>query len=212
MTKFLVQHQVLSLGHSYRVMDHEKRHLFTVKGDVAQNLTSNALGSMIGRATGSGYDKRIAERTMDMTYTLVDPQGSILGVFQKQGGANSSMFTLSDVRGQPRVVVTLARGMAGGITATAVYPDGRPMMQTHGNLIRHNFLIKDPSGNDLAKVHEAWAAVRDTYNVDLLGPIDPLFPLAFAVLIDYEKVKWLQVGCTDALGAPDLGPTRIAHL
>ena len=187
--KFLVQHQILSMGHSYRVMNAEKRHLFAVKGDIGQNMQANMMGSFVQRATRSSYDARIAERSSDMTYSLVDAQGTLLGTFNKQGGANVSMFTLTDLGGRPWVTVTLDRGAFGGIKATAVYPDGRPMMETHGNLMRHDFLIKGPSGSELAKVHEAWAAVRDTYNVDIMGNIDPLYPLAFAILIDYEKVK-----------------------
>ncbi|MCI4351942.1 MAG: hypothetical protein L3K14_00940 [Thermoplasmata archaeon] len=187
--QFIVQHQILAMGHSYRVMDHEKRHLFAVKGDVVQNMQANMMGSFISQATGSSYAGRLAGRSTDMTYTLVDAQGTLIGTFTKTGGANDSIFTLTDLMGRPWVMVTLNRGGFGGITATAVYPDGRPMMQTHGNLMRHDFRIRDPSGAELAKVHEAWAAVRDTYNIDIEGNIDPLYPLVFAVLIDYEKVK-----------------------
>lgn len=184
---FLVQHEILSVGHSYRVMDAGKNHLFTVRGDVRQNLGSNALGGLLG-GTGS-YLGRIAARSVNMTYSLVNAQGAVLGSIQKEGGANRSQFTLMDSAGQRCVVVTLERGLMGGITATAVSPDGRPMLQSGGNLVRHNFMIKDPGGRDLAKVHEAWVAVRDTYNVDMMGNIDPLYPLVFTILIDFEKVK-----------------------
>lgn len=183
---FLVQHQILSLGHSYRVMDPQKNHLFTVRGDTGQNLTGNFLGNMVG---GDGYLGRYVARSVNMTYTLVDAQGAVHGTILKEGGANQSTFTLTDASGQRWVTVTLARGMMGGITATAVDPGGRPMMRTSGNLIRHNFMIQDSSGRDLAKVHEAWVAVRDTYNIDMVGGIDPLYPLVFTILIDFEKVK-----------------------
>jgi uncharacterized protein YxjI len=188
--QFIVQHQILALGHSYRVMDHEKRHLFAVKGDVAQQRESSMMGSLLSQASGgSSYMAGIGERSTDLTYSLVDAQGTIIGSFTKQGAANDSIFTLTDLQGRPWVIVTLNRGGFGGITATAVYPDGRPMMQTHGNLLRHDFRIRDPNGAELAKVHEAWAAVRDTYHVDTEGNLDPLYPLVFAILIDYEKVK-----------------------
>ena len=184
---FLVQHEVLSFGHSYRVMDAGKNHLFTVRGDAGQNLSGNALGNLLG---GSGsYLGRMAARSVSMTYSLVNAQGAVLGSIQKEGGANHSQFTLTDSTGQRCVVVTLERGLMGGITATAVSPDGRPILQSGGNLVRHNFMIKDPGGRDLAKVHEAWVAVRDTYGVDMIGSIDPLYPLVFTILIDFEKVK-----------------------
>jgi uncharacterized protein YxjI len=184
---FLVQHQVLSLGHSFRVMDTEKRHLFTVQGNAGQNLSGNVLGGLVGGS--DSYLGRLAARSANMTYTLVDTNGTGLGAIVKEGGANQSTFTLTDSSGQRLFVVTLQRGVMGGITATAVGSDGRPMLQTGGNLVRHNFTIKDTAGSELAKVHEAWVAVRDTYNVDVMGSIDPLYPLVFTILIDFEKVK-----------------------
>jgi uncharacterized protein YxjI len=180
--QFLVRHQMLSIGHSYQVLDHEKHHLFTVKGSATQQFESNLMGGMFRNAG-------VGERMVNMTYTLVNSQDAVVGTFSKQGGPNESTFTLVDVNGQPWVMLTLHRGGFGGITATAVYPDGRPMMETKGNLMRHDFMVHDPSGAPLAKVHEAWASVRDTYNIDVLGNIDPLFPLAFSILIDYEKEK-----------------------
>jgi len=168
-------------------MDPEKRHLFTVQGNAGQNLSGNALGRMVGGS--DSYLGRLAARSTNMTYTLVDANGTGVGSILKEGGANQSTFTLVDSAGQRLFVITLQRGVMGGITATAVGPDGTPMLQTSGNLIRHNFLIKDPAGKELAKVHEAWVAVRDTYNVDMMASIDPVYPLVFTILIDFEKVK-----------------------
>ena len=184
---FLVQHQILSLGHSYRVMDTENRHLFTVEGNAGQNLSGNVLGGILGGS--DSYLGRLAARSTNMSYTLVSANGVGLGTILKEGGANQSTFTLADSSGQRLFVITLQRGVMGGITATAVGADGRPMLQTSGNLVRHNFAIKDPTGSELAKVHEAWVAIRDTYNVDILGSIDPVYPLVFTILIDFEKVK-----------------------
>jgi hypothetical protein len=169
-------------------MDAEKNHLFTIQGDAGQNLTGNALGALIGGGSNS-YFGRLAARSVNMTYSLVNAQGATAATILKEGGANHSRFTLVDSLGQPSVSITLERGIMGGITATATAPDGRPMLQTSGNLVRHNFMIKDSSGKDLAKVHEAWVAVRDTYNIDMLGDVDPLYPLVFTILIDFEKVK-----------------------
>lgn len=184
---FLVQHQVLSLGHSYRVMDAEKRHLFTVQGNAGQNLRSNMLGGLVGGS--DSYLGRLVARGASMSYTLVNPGGAALGTIIKEGGANRSTFTLADSSGQPRFIISVQRGMMGGITATASSADGQPMLQTSGNLVGHNFLIKDGQGSDQAKVHEAWVAVRDTYNVDMIGAIDPVYPLVFTIMIDFEKVK-----------------------
>lgn len=184
---FLVQHQIMSFGHSYRVMDAQQRHLFAVQGNTNQNLSGNILGTLAGGS--DSYFGRMAARSVNMSYTLVNPAGAVFGTILKEGGANQSTFTLVDPQGQRWVVVQLNRGMMGGITAAAMAPTGQPMMQTSGNLMRHNFMIKGAGGEDLAKVHEAWVAIRDTYNVDLMGNIDPLFPLVFTILIDFEKAK-----------------------
>lgn len=181
---YLVQHKVLSLGHSYRVMDANKTELFHVQGDAGQNLTGSLLGSAVG-----GYLGRMVARSVDMTYGIVATSGVRWGTLKKTGGANQSTFTLVDNANQPWVIIQLQRSLIGGIQATAVWPNGQPMMHTKGNLLRHNFFIKDPAGNDLAKVHEQWIALRDTYNVDVLGNIDPLYPLVYSIAIDYEKVK-----------------------
>jgi uncharacterized protein YxjI len=182
-----VQHQILSLGHSYRVMDAEKRHLFTVAGNVGQNLQANFLGQLAGGS--DSYFGRMVARGVNMSYALVDPQGSQLGAILKEGGANQSTFTLTDHTGQRLFVINLNRGIMGGINATASGGDGRPLLQTSGNLLRHNFMVKDAQGNDQAKVHEAWVAIRDTYNVDMVGAIDPLYPLLFTIMLDFEKTK-----------------------
>jgi hypothetical protein len=178
---------MISMGHSYRVMDSEKRHLFTVRGDAAQNVSGNMLGGLMGGS--DSYLGRLAARSTNMTYSLVNSSGAAIGSILKEGGANQSTFTLVDSSGQRLFAIMLQRGVMGGITASAMGPDGRPLLQTSGNLMRHNFEIKDPAGTELAKVHEAWVAVRDTYNVDMTGNIDPLYPLVFSILIDFEKVK-----------------------
>ncbi|MDE1820114.1 MAG: hypothetical protein KGI98_04580 [Euryarchaeota archaeon] len=182
---FLVQHQMLSLGHSYRVMDSNKSTLFMVQGDAGQNIGGNLLGS----AMGGGYLGRMATRSVNMTYALNNGSGQRCATLKKEGGSNSSTFTLVDNAGAPHVLITLNRGLMAGMQASAVYPNGQPLLSTSGNLMRHNFFIKNAQGQDCAKVHEAWVAIRDTYNIDMLAPIDPIFPLVFAVAIDYEKVK-----------------------
>lgn len=183
----MVQHQLLSLGHSYRVMDAENRHLFTVQGNAGQNISGNMLGSLVGGS--DSYLGRMMARSVNMTYTLTDAQGRTYGTVAKQGAANQSSFTLVDSQGRPYVVVNLERSVIGGIKAAAVDPNGQPMLSTSGNLLRHNFMIKDAQGRDQAKVHEAWVAVRDTYNVDMLGDMNPLYPLVFTIMLDFEKVK-----------------------
>jgi hypothetical protein len=183
---FLLQHQLISAGHSYRVLASDKRHLFTVRENVGQELRSNFLGGMGSPSPGLHLGS-IALGSRTFAWTVLDSAGTPRGAIAFQVQGFHAQSTLTDSAGAPVLVVHVDRGMVGGLTATAAYPDGRPMFQTRGNLIRHNFSIHDPGGAEVAKIHEAWASVRDTYNLDLVGNVDPLFPLVFAILIDREK-------------------------
>jgi hypothetical protein len=170
-------------------LNHEKKHLFTVKENVRQELVSNVLNRNVSqRQPGFSFQMGVQPaQTQTFVWVVADstdvPQAQI--TIQVTGSA--AVSTLSDSAGTPVLAVSVSRSQLGGLHATAAFPDGRAMFQTHGNLLRHNFSIQDPSGKDVAKIHEAWASVRDTYSLDMEGDIDPLCPLVFAVLIDREK-------------------------
>jgi len=102
--------------------------------------------------------------------------------------ASSVVSTVEDSKAAAvlRVAVERARG---GLTAQAVYPDGRPMLDAKGNLTGHNFTLHDASGAEVAKIHEAWASMHDAYHLDLTGAVDPVYAVVFAVLIDRQKVE-----------------------
>jgi uncharacterized protein YxjI len=181
---FLVQHLLGTGGRSYRVMDPEKRHLFTVKENYGEEMRSNLLGGMLGNQVGFGGT---ALNRQTLAWTVHDAGGAVRGNITFQINGYHANSTLTDGAGTPVLMVHVDRGLVGGMTANAALPDGRPMFQSKGNLIHHNFTIHDPAGQEVAKVHEAWASVRDTYRLDLAGPVDPLGPLIFAILIDREK-------------------------
>jgi hypothetical protein len=183
---FLLQHQLVSGGRSYRVLNGEKRHLLTVKENFGQEMRSNFMGGMLQQNTGFGIG-RLGMGTQTFAWTVLDSAGTLRGHITIQLSGYSASSTLADAAGNPLLLVNVNRGMVGGLTATAAAPDGRPMFQTQGNQIRHNFSVHDPTGREVAKIHEAWASVRDTYALDLLGNVDPLCALVFAILIDREK-------------------------
>ncbi|MGA8709979.1 MAG: zinc-ribbon domain-containing protein [Thermoplasmata archaeon] len=184
---FLLQHQLTGLGRSYRVLTPEKRHLFTVKENVGQEMRSNFLGNMMGQqGAGTGLGS-VATGHRTFAWTVHDAAGAVRGNITFQVSGYHAVSTLTDEAGAPVLVVNVNRGLVGGLTATADLPDGRPMFQTKGNLIRHNFSITDATGRELAKIHEAFVSIRDTYNLDLVAEVDPLGPLVFAILIDREK-------------------------
>lgn len=183
---FLLQHQLISGGRNYRVLGADKRHLFTARENFQFGTGANLLGGIMQEGAGIGLG-RLGMGTRQFTWSLLDSAGNLRGHIAIQMSGYSAASTLSDPSGMPLLLVNVSRGVMGGLTATAAYPDGRPMFETRGNLIRHNFSIHDPSGAEVAKIHEAWASVRDTYNLDLVGNVDPLCPLIFAILIDREK-------------------------
>jgi uncharacterized protein YxjI len=176
-----VQHQFLSGGHSYRVLTPEKRHLFTVRENLAAEMSANMAGLTIG------FGQLLQNRTY--AWTVDDATGTHRGSVAFQISGYHSMATLTDPAGAPLLTVNVDRGMLGKLNATAGAPDGRPLFQVQGNLIHHNFAIVDAAGHEVAKIHEAWASVRDTYGLDLTQPVDPLGPLIFAIIIDREKER-----------------------
>lgn len=184
---FLLQHQLTGAGRSYRVLSSGKQLLFTVKENFGQEMRSNLLGGVFGQqAPGLGLGSTALTRRT-LAWTVHDSTGALRGNITFQISGYHALSTLADAGGTPVLVVNVDRGLVGGLTATAASPDGRPLYQAKGNLIHHNFSITDPGGHELAKIHEAWASVRDTYNLDLAASIDPLGPLIFAILIDREK-------------------------
>ncbi len=183
---FLLQHQLLSGGRNYRVLNPEKRHLFTVRESLGQELRANFLGG--GGPAGTGFHLGpVAVGTRTFVWTVLDSAGSGRGTISIQMSGYHAASTLTDSAGTPILVVHVDRGLVGGLTANATLGDGRPMFLTKGNLFRHNFSILDATGQEVAKIHEAWASVRDTYSLEIVGNVDPLGPLIFAILIDREK-------------------------
>jgi hypothetical protein len=171
------------------VLTHEKHHRFTVKEDVRQELVENALGGAGGQGSFRvqlgvpGVPQEMYE------WTVEDASETVRAKISIEVRGNAAFFTLADVTGAPLLGVRVDHSASGGMRAIAEYPDGRAMFQAHGNLAEHDFLLLSPSGAELAKVHRAWAPVRDTYNLDVTGDVDPLWPLVFAIIIDREKAK-----------------------
>ncbi len=175
-------------GHTnYRVLDPEKRLLFTVRESLSEDFSESFFGGL-----------RLAfGRTLTYHWVVADAAGNARGLITIEvSEAVGEVSTLYDWTGAPLLAVTLAQNVRGGahiaivtqgFTATATLPDGRGGLEAKGNLIRHNFSINNSRGEEVAKIHEAWASVRNTFNLDLVGDADPLFPLIFAILIDRGK-------------------------
>jgi hypothetical protein len=182
---FLLQHQWFSQGRNYRVLDHEKRHLFTVVENAGQELWANLFRARQPPPTGLSIQFGASPRTF--IWAIEGPDKTRPGLIQIQIHGMSAVASVVDAAGTPVLSIQTKKGMRGGLDATAAYPDGRPMFEAKGNLLRHSFQMHDPAGQVIAKIHEAFITTRDTYNLDVLGPIDPLYPLLLAVMIDREK-------------------------
>ncbi len=184
---FLLQHQLLTHGRDYRVLNHEKRHLFTVTENVRADLMANFLRRASPTAPTGLHVGIVGPPTLSLHWVVADASGSPRAAIAIQVTGNTAVSTLADENGNPLFAVRVERSLMGGLTATAQYVDGSATLTAHGNLLHHNFALKDATGGEAAKIHEAWASVRDTYNLDLIGNAEPLGPLLFAILLDREK-------------------------
>jgi len=173
------------------VLDHEKRHLFTVRENSAQELEARLSQPAYRPPTGF-YFGRLTPPTREFVWTVADSAGNAQGSILIQEHGNAAVSNLLNSAGLPVLAVNIEHGPLGGLDARAVHPDGRALFEARGNLLRHTFSIHDPSGAEVAKIHEAFVSIRDAYNLDVIGPVDPLCPLIFAILIDREKEESAQ--------------------
>jgi hypothetical protein len=186
--QFLLQHDMLGGRRNYRVLDHEKHHLFTVRENSAEE--SEARQAMPAAGPPAGFHWGRGEPpTRVFVWSVADPSGAEQGRILVREHGNSIVANLLDGSGRPAFAVRVDRAGMGGLDAKAVYPDGRTMFEARGNLLRHTFAIHDDAGSEVAKIHEGFLSVRDTFHLDLLRAIDPLCPLVFAILIDGEKIE-----------------------
>jgi len=183
---FLLQHEMMTGGRCYRVLDPEKRLLFTARESRSEAISESMFAVF----------KLAAGKTLAYHWVVADAAGNARGLITVEVTQQGEVSTLSDWTGTPLLAVTIARTVMGGshvyvvthgFSASAALPDGRRWLEAKGNLLHHNFSIQDLSGTEVAKIHEAWASVRDTYNLDLVGDVDPLYALIFAIVIDRGK-------------------------
>jgi uncharacterized protein YxjI len=185
---FLLQHVFFTGGRSYRVMNTEKKQLFSIHENVAQEQ-SQQMGGFGNLLAAQGMRVGQFGQNRSYAWNIVDASNAIVGhvTFNIQG--YNAAATLTDAQGAPIMTATINRGLMGKMTANANFPDGRPMFSAGGNLIHRTFSILDPGNHEMAKIHEKLASARDTYNLDLLFDIDPVAPLIFAIIIDREKER-----------------------
>jgi|HubBroStandDraft_2_1064218.scaffolds.fasta_scaffold61706_2 hypothetical protein len=189
--KFLLQHVLVGPKHSYRVLDPEGRHLFTVGENVRDER--QAQWDNLVRLAGPGESAVHiywggVPHPVRAIWAVDDFAGHLRGTVTLRVEHGAATATVADLAGVPSFTVSVTRGVM-SITAVAAGPDGRPMLETRGNLIGHTFSLHGPGDVELARIHEAMVSVRDTYHLDLVGTVDPVAALVFAILIDHYKGK-----------------------
>ena len=186
--RFLVQHLLIGPAHSYRVMDHEKRLLFSV-GENVRAERQEMWGRFMQPAIPTSFQVNWGPRAPPVSYWVVDDtRGNAQAALALNVHGGGAVATLTDMAGAALLSIQVSRGLA-SMTAQATTADGRPVLEARGNLIRHNFSLHDGGGAEVAKIHESYVSIRDTYNLDLVGPVDPVHASVFAILIDHFKGK-----------------------
>ncbi len=190
--KFLLQHLLVGARHSYRILDGEKRPICSFGENVRaerEALVQQIFHPAPNASSGSRVQVHWGTSGFSETWfwLVEDAGGNIRGTITLQQSGPRGRATVVDPTGAPVLAVQTHRSGFETLEASASAPDGRPTLEARGKLLHHEFGIFAPGGAEVAKVHEAWASVRDTYAVDLLGPTDPLAVLVLAVLIDHFK-------------------------
>jgi hypothetical protein len=187
---FLLQHVLIGARHSYRVMDAQNRHLFSV-GENLREERAQFWQSLVSPVAPMAHGLQVnwgGPPPAPSYWVIDDASGNARGALALQVHRGGAVATLSDLAGSPAFVVQVNRGIA-SITASGAGPGGQGLLEARGNLFHHNFSLHDGAGAEVAKIHEAFVSVRDTYHLDLVGRADPVSALVFAILIDHYKGK-----------------------
>lgn len=189
--RFLLQHELLARGHIYRVLGPEKKLFFTVEEDIHEELEWLVLGQHPPQppAQPAPEEGPRPAPAVALVWSIVDSSGVPQAKISVEAVKNSTVSTVREISGVPVFAVGVSSSLLGDVNVTAAFPDGRPMFQSRENLLRHDFTVQDPSGKDIAKIHEAWVSAHDTYDLELGGDVDPLGPLVLAIVIDRMKGK-----------------------
>jgi uncharacterized protein YxjI len=177
-TQFKVRQRALSIGATYDVMDENKNPLFKIKQDASQAVGTALVGALAGK---------MAKRYMKRSYEMLTVDDRSVGKIAKGSGAFKAGYTITLNDGRVIGVINTKRSFIGGLKATLLDPQGKPMIQTKGNLIRRKYFMKDGAGNEVAKVTAKMLQIRDTYDVELKANMHPIYPLTFAIIIDFQK-------------------------
>ena len=188
--QFLLQHLLVGPKHSYRVMNLEKVRLFTVGENLSEERQARWNSFVHPVRPGEPRFKvtwGAASAPPQLDYWGVeDFAGNLRGALSLEVRRGQGTATLTDAAGATLLSVEVTRHPT-SITAQASDGAGQPLLAMRGELFHLHFSIEDALGREVARVREAIASVRDTYAVDLVGTVDPVHAVVFAILVDHYK-------------------------
>jgi uncharacterized protein YxjI len=188
--QFRLQHLLVGPRHSYRVTNPENVRLFTVGENLAEER--QALWNNFVHPSQPGEPRfkvtwGAASVPPQVSYWgLEDFAGNLQGSLSLEVRRGQGTATLTDASGATVLTVAVTRHPA-SITTEASDAAGRPILEARGDLFHLRFSIHDASGAEVARVHEAAASLRDTYTLELVGNVDPVYAVVFTILIDHYK-------------------------
>jgi uncharacterized protein YxjI len=183
----LMKMRILSLGKNYDVMDPNQQVLCHVGLDAGQNVGGEVVKGAIASIAGD-YLGRYAARDMTYTYRVTDAAGNLALEIRKGAGANQARFDVFDpLTNVPVGSIQLRRSLIGGLQATWLAPNGQPLMQTQGNVIRRTYAIRGPDGREIGRVRHKILAIRDVWQLEFGAGTNHLYSAIFATILDFEK-------------------------
>jgi uncharacterized protein YxjI len=177
-TNFKVRQRALSIGATYDILDEQKNPLFKIKQDASQAVGTALVGALAGD---------LVKRHMKRSYTILTSDDRTVGWIKKGSGAFKTAYTITLADNRMVGYINVKRSLIGGLKASLMDSQNKPMISTKGNLIRRKYMMKDAGGGECARVTAKMLQVRDTYDVELKSQMHPIYPLTFAVIIDFEK-------------------------
>jgi uncharacterized protein YxjI len=182
----MIRQKALAIGDTYTVMDENKSDLFMIKQGGKEAVKAALAGAAFSALAGDTLGG-IAKRRMERNFDIMTLDGRWVGRIHKGKGAYKAPFDVTLSNGQIVAKIATKRSFIGGMKATLLDANGQPMITTKGNLIRRKYMMKDNAGNEIARVTAKILQIRDTYTVELKGNMHPIYPLSFAIIIDFQK-------------------------
>lgn len=185
----VLEHELLSKGHVYRVRDAEKRSLFEVREEVweefKQNLSHPSPNASPGIHVTFFWGAPPWAKTVP--FSILDSTGTLCGRISLQMTRDRATSVVSDSEGRPVVFFDLARGALTSVAARASDAQGRALFVGKGSVFHGSYDVTDATGAELAKVEHHALSVHGSYTLEFLGNADPVSVVTFAIMIDHER-------------------------